>query len=69
MKRYKVTVKDKSSKALLFQGEQLASTAKQVKTVFRIKYPFATIAVVRMAKQPGIQLDLEQAIKEVGNES
>lgn len=69
MKRYKVTVKEKPpGKRLLHESEEHATTEKQVKLKYRIKFPFAVIKAIRLRKSPGVQLDLEDVINDVMSE-
>ena len=69
MRKYKVIVKEKKpSKVIHFDGEELASTEKQVVMKWKRKFPFAIIKVTRIQKQPGVQINLIDAIKEAENE-
>ena len=64
MKRYKIKITHEKTKAVLYEGDEIANTEKSIKTKYRIKYPFAKIKVSRMVKKPGTQIDLEDLIKE-----
>lgn len=70
MKRYKVTVKEKPpGKLILHESEEHATTEKQVKLKYKIKFPFAVIKAERIQKKPGVQLDLEDVINEITHEN
>jgi hypothetical protein len=65
MKRYKVVVKEKKpSNVILHDGDEISNTEKQLVLKYKMKYPFGVIKITRMKKEPGIQTNIIDAIKE-----
>lgn len=72
MKKFNVKVTDKKTQQILDNEDLFAENKKYLQNIYSAKYRFhpnvVKIEIERVTKSPGVQIDLEDMIKEIEGE-
>lgn len=72
MKKYKIIVIDKKTKAVIHDFEEISNTKKYLISKYKSKHRFdnppTVVKVEWLRKAPGVQVDLLEMIEEVEDE-